>query len=173
MAHLAVHSANFYSPLQAPLESIRKFAYIQDPQRRRFAAMLDNLDQSVGRLIFALQQKGMLHNSIILFTTDNGGSIFSNVKYSFYSTVFIGPAAGFDLNKASNWPLRGIKNTLWEGGVRGSAFLWSPLLKNSSRVHSQGLMGIQDWLPTLYHAAGTTLFYPDCRFSDYLLSLVG
>ena len=117
--------------------------------------MLDNLDQSVGRLIFALQQKGMLHNSIILFTTDNGGSIFSNVKYSFYSTVFIGPAAGFDLNKASNWPLRGIKNTLWEGGVRGSAFLWSPLLKNSSRVHSQGLMGIQDWLPTLYHAAGT------------------
>ena len=73
MAHLAVHSANFYSPLQAPLESIRKFAYIQDPQRRRFAAMLDKLDQSVGRLISALQQKQMLHNSIILFTTDNGG----------------------------------------------------------------------------------------------------
>lgn len=77
-------------------------------------------------------------------------------KSQFFKDIFLkGPAAGFDLNKASNWPLRGIKNTLWEGGVKGSAFLWSPLLKNSSRVHSTSLMGIQDWLPTLYHAAGT------------------
>lgn len=43
--------------------------------------------------------KGIYDNSVIVFTTDNGG-----------------PAAGFDLNMASNYPLRGVKATLWEGG---------------------------------------------------------
>ena len=40
----------------------------------------------------------MYNNSVIVFTTDNGG-----------------PAAGFDKNMASNYPLRGVKATLWEG----------------------------------------------------------
>ncbi len=56
--------------------------------------MLSKLDDSVGRVVAALQQKDMLQNSIIVFTTDNGG-----------------PAAGFDDNAASNWPLRGVSNT--------------------------------------------------------------
>ena len=84
----------------------------------------------------ALQQKDMLKDSIIVFTTDNGG-----------------PAAGFNQNAASNWPLRGVKDTLWEGGVRGSALVWSPRLKTRGRVSSQ-MMAIHDWLPTLYSAAG-------------------
>lgn len=46
----------------------------------------------------ALKKQEMLENSIVIFSTDNGG-----------------PAAGFNLNAASNWPLRGVKNTLWEG----------------------------------------------------------
>ena len=56
----------------------------------------------------------MLRNTIIVFTTDNGG-----------------PAAGFDLNAASNWPLRGVKSYLWEGGVHGAGYVWSPLIKVS------------------------------------------
>lgn len=60
--------------------------------------MLSKLDESVGRVVEALQNKGMLKDSIIVFSTDNGG-----------------PPAGFNLNAASNWPLRGTKNTLWEG----------------------------------------------------------
>lgn len=54
-------------------------------------AMLSKLDTSVGEVMKALQSSGMLKNSIIVFTTDNGG-----------------PAAGFNLNAASNWPLRGV-----------------------------------------------------------------
>lgn len=101
--------------------------------------MLTKLDESVGKVIENLAKRNMLRNSIIVFTTDNGG-----------------PAAGFNLNAASNWPLRGVKNTLWEGGVRGAAFLWSPLLKKSKRVSEQ-MMHITDWLPTLYRAAGGNL----------------
>lgn len=60
--------------------------------------MLSKLDQSVGQVVEALRKKNMLRDSIIIFSTDNGG-----------------PAAGFNSNAASNWPLRGVKHTLWEG----------------------------------------------------------
>lgn len=99
-------------------------------------AMLTKLDESVGKVVLSLKQKGLLENTIILFSSDNGG-----------------PAAGFNDNAASNYPLRGVKNTLWEGGVRGAALLWSPLIKQPSRVANQ-TFHIADWLPTLYSAAG-------------------
>lgn len=53
--------------------------------------MLWKLDQGIGRVVDALKMNGMLEDSIIVFTTDNGG-----------------PAAGFNQNAASNWPLRGV-----------------------------------------------------------------
>ena len=56
------------------------------------------VDTSVGKVIKALKAKGMYNNSVIVFTTDNGG-----------------PAAGLDGNSACNFPLRGMKTTLWEG----------------------------------------------------------
>ena len=46
-----------------------------------------------------------------------------------------------------------MKHTLWEGGVRGSGFLWSPRLNQSGYV-SNRMMQVIDWLPTLLHAAG-------------------
>lgn len=46
-----------------------------------------------------------------------------------------------------------VKNTLWEGGVRGAGLIWSPLIKKRQRVALQA-MHITDWLPTLYTAAG-------------------
>jgi arylsulfatase A-like enzyme len=58
-----------------------------------FAAMVAKLDESVGRVVAALERKGMLNNSIIVFTSDNGGA-----------------AAGFNGNAGSNWPLRGVIN---------------------------------------------------------------
>ena len=138
LAHLAVHSANTYSPLQAPQDAIDRHSYIKDVNRRKFSGMLYKLDESVGKVVAALDAKKMLQDSIIVFTTDNGG-----------------PAAGFDINHASNWPLRGVKDTLWEGGVRGASWVWSPRLKSAPRVSRQ-MMNIQDWLPTLLTAAGTS-----------------
>jgi arylsulfatase A-like enzyme len=53
--------------------------------------MVDKLDESVGFVVEALGKAGMLENSIIVFTSDNGGS-----------------PEGFGLNYGSNWPLRGV-----------------------------------------------------------------
>lgn len=136
MAHTAVHSSNSYSPLPAPDETVAKINGIDDYSRRKFAAMMHHLDESVGAVVEALAQAKILSNSIIIFSTDNGG-----------------PAAGFNLNAASNFPLRGVKNTLWEGGLRGAGFIWSPLLKTRQTVSNQ-MIHISDWLPTLFHAAG-------------------
>ncbi|RLU15878.1 hypothetical protein DMN91_011634 [Ooceraea biroi] len=136
LAHTAVHSGNPYNPLPAPDEEVAKFDNIFDYKRRRFAGMLSRLDQSVGQVVEALRNRDMLRDSIIIFSTDNGG-----------------PAAGFNLNAASNWPLRGVKNTLWEGGVRAAGLVWSPRLVRSGRVSRQ-MIHITDWLPTLITAAG-------------------
>ncbi len=65
---------------------------IPDENRRKFAGMLSKLDDSVGEVVRVLSEEGMLDNSVIVFTTDNGG-----------------PAAGFDVNYASNWPLKGVR----------------------------------------------------------------
>lgn len=50
------------------------------------------------QVLDALKTTGLYNNSLIVFSTDNGG-----------------PAAGFDMNSACNFPLRGVKATLWEG----------------------------------------------------------
>lgn len=99
-------------------------------------ALVSEMDTSVGRIVQQLQKRGMLENSIIIFSTDNGG-----------------PTDGFNQNFASNYPLRGTKNTLWEGGVRGAGLIWSPRLKQLPRLSEQ-TMHIVDWLPTLLEAAG-------------------
>ncbi|XP_072391366.1 arylsulfatase I [Diabrotica undecimpunctata] len=136
IAHAAVHSGNPYNPIVAPDVLAKDFTNIEDYNRKRFAAVLTKLDESVGSVTKALYTAGKLENTIIIFSSDNGG-----------------PAAGFNLNAASNYPLRGVKNTLWEGGIRAAGLLWSPLIKKPQRVASQRFH-ITDWLPTLIDAAG-------------------
>ncbi|CAH0721411.1 unnamed protein product, partial [Brenthis ino] len=139
IAHSAVHTGNPCEPIRAPDDVIANFSYIKDYQRQKFAGVLTKLDESVGDVVAALQSNQMLKNSIIIFTTDNGG-----------------PAEGFNENRASNYPLRGVKNTLWEGGVRGAGLIWSPLIEKKSRIAKQRLH-LVDWMPTLLSAAGMNI----------------
>ncbi|KAL8593460.1 hypothetical protein ACOMHN_000775 [Nucella lapillus] len=137
LAHQAVHAGNMPDPLQVPQKYVDRFTHkIHDVRRRMFAGMVSALDDSVGRVVDALKAKGMLDNTIIVFTTDNGG-----------------PTNGYDGNAACNWPLRGVKNTMWEGGVRGVGFINSPLLGDQGYV-SDNFFHVTDWLPTLFRAAG-------------------
>lgn len=136
LAHLAPHTGNYDAPFQAPDEDIARFGHIEDPERRVYAAMVSRVDQSVGEVMQALRVKGMLDNSIVVFMTDNGA-----------------PTHGIHSNRGSNWPLRGMKHSPWEGGVRGVAAVWSPLIKVPQRVSTQ-MMHMTDWLPTFYSAAG-------------------
>lgn len=138
LPYQAVHSGNLPdgNPLQAPRKYINRFPHIQNQQRKTYAGMVSALDDAVGTVVDTLKQKGLYDNSIILFTTDNGG-----------------PSNGFDGNAANNFPLRGVKATLWEGGVRGTGFIHSPLLKKQGYVAEQ-MIHVTDWMPTLYRAAG-------------------
>ncbi|XP_054708782.1 arylsulfatase B-like [Uloborus diversus] len=132
----APHSGNFDKPLQVPEKYVKPLVGIADEKRRTFAGMVSALDHSVGEIFDALEKSRMLENTIFVFTTDNGGAV-----------------EGTDGSYGSNWPLRGSKYNLWEGGVRGVSFMWSPFLRHRSRVYNE-LMHISDWLPTLLSAAG-------------------
>ncbi|XP_075537067.1 arylsulfatase B-like isoform X2 [Dermacentor variabilis] len=136
VTYQAAHSAVYPELLQAPQENIAKFPYIGEKNRTIYAGMVDTMDQSVGQVVKALGDAGMLENTVIAFSTDNGGAPWGNHN-----------------SRGYNWPLRGAKGTLWEGGTRAAALLWSPLLAFRRRVSNQ-LMHITDWLPTFYSIAG-------------------
>ncbi|XP_070560380.1 arylsulfatase J-like isoform X2 [Ptychodera flava] len=138
LSHLGVHSSNFIYPLQAPSKYVRRYPHIQSRTRRLVAGMLAAVDDSIGMVVQALKANHMYDNSIIIVTTDNGGAVDGQMG-----------------NDASNWPLRGSKHTLWEGGIRGTAFLHSPLfrLADPPMIVTE-MIHISDWMPTLYHIAG-------------------
>ncbi|XP_077511497.1 arylsulfatase B-like isoform X3 [Amblyomma americanum] len=136
VGYQAVHGSTGPEPLQAPQENVEKFPHIEEKNRTIFAGMVDALDQSVGEIFQLLHDSGMLDNTVIVFSSDNGGIPW-----------------GSHGSRGFNWPLRGAKNTLWEGGTRSAAFIWSTLLARNRTV-SEDLMHISDWLPTLYAAAG-------------------
>ena len=100
-----------HTPYQAPQEYIERYAKIADPTRRTYAAMVDCLDEQIGRVVTALQKKGLRDNTLIVFHSDNGG-----VRDAMYTGVLA------DVSKiklpADNGPYREGKATTYEGGTR-------------------------------------------------------
>ena len=126
-----------YQALHAPMQVPRRYTSmisdkVTNPERKVYLAMLAAVDESIGKIVDALKASNDYDNTLIIFTTDNGGSVS---------------------HSASNSPLRGTKGTIWEGGTRGVAFIHSPLLPNSGTVNN-GLLHIVDWTPTLASLSG-------------------
>ena len=120
-----------HSPLQVPESYTKNYSHINDISRRSYAGMVATLDEAVRNITEHLQTANMWDNTLLVFTTDNGGET---------------QAGG------NNWPLRGKKNTLWEGGIRGVGFIHGMMLNVQNRVNME-LMHISDWYPTLMSAA--------------------
>ena len=93
LAYNAVHS-----PLQGADEYMKKFSHIEDIHRRIFAAMLANMDDSVGAVMEQLRKSGVEENTLVFFLSDNGGPTRELTS--------------------SNLPLRGEKGQMYEGAIR-------------------------------------------------------
>lgn len=142
MCHQAGHSVCADCTAEAPKQNVDRFAYITNYNRTVLAGAIDVMDRSVGEVLAALQSRGMLADSVVVFASDNGGG------------PLISPATQYP-NAGSNWPLRGVKQEVWEGGVRTPAVFWSGRSSGSlPRPPSQQVVHISDWAPTLYAAAG-------------------
>ncbi|KAG7250235.1 hypothetical protein CRUP_019722, partial [Coryphaenoides rupestris] len=124
-----------HTPLQPPKSYIYPYRHMYNVARRKYAAMVSTVDEAVHNVTYALRKLGYYRNTVLVFSTDNGAQPFTG---------------------GSNWPLRGRKGTYWEGGVRGVAFVHSPLLKRRRRV-SKALLHITDWFPTLLGLAGVNV----------------
>jgi len=104
---------------------------------RTYARMVQAMDYQVGRVLQALDVAGKADNTIVVFTSDNGGERFSDT-----------------------WPFSGVKTELLEGGLRVPAAMCWPAHIRAGTVCAQ-VMATMDWLPTLLAAAGTA---PDPAF---------
>ena len=105
--------------------------------RKTTASVVSALDDAVGDVVEALKRNGMYNNTIIIFSTDNGG-----------------PTDGTNCNMMNNFPLRSGKGETFEGGVRGVGFIHAPkIMTKTSGSISRQLFHVSDWYETLLSAA--------------------
>jgi len=143
-----------HAPYQAPKADEDRYAStIKDPTRRTYAAMITSLDDQVGRIVAALEKRGLRENTLIIFSSDNGGPRSAVVASGAHSKDER-EASGVKQASlpASNGELRGGKGSLHEGGVRvPTIFNWPARL--TPRVVNQPLHMV-DIMPTALALAG-------------------
>lgn len=130
---------NNHVPWEAPDVYLNRpeCASIADARRGRVCAMTIALDEAIGNITRTLDEIGQLANTIIIYTSDNGGV----------------SGSGNGAAVSSNYPLRGSKFTLWEGGIRLMSCISGPGVPAGKTW--DGLMHVSDWLPTVLEAIGS------------------
>ena len=98
--------------------------------------MLGALDDGIKNITEALMEIGIWNETLLIFSTDNGA-----------------PCSHFNGTAMSNYPLRGGKGTLWEGGVKGAGFIYTPLFEMNNNQYKtgyryKGMMHVTDWFVT-------------------------
>ncbi len=132
LAHWSVHT-----PLQATKQDYEAVGDIKPHRLRTYAAMVRSLDRSVGRILDKLEEENLLDNTIVVFTSDNGGAGYLGLP---------------DINA----PYRGWKLTLFEGGIRVPLFVsWPNGIKPGTVVEAP--VAHIDLAPTLAAAGAAAL----------------
>ena len=125
-----------HSPLQAPEKYLARFAGIEDPKRRTFAAMLSATDDAVGAVLAKLRERQLEEHTLVFFISDNGGPTRQTTS--------------------GNGPLRGFKAQTWEGGIHVPFLVqWKGRIP-AGKVYEHPVIQL-DILPTSLAAAGVAI----------------
>lgn len=136
MPHYAVHT-----PMRAKEELIRKYANkptFGKQSNAVYAAMLESLDESVGRLLQVLDEEKLSDKTIVIFTSDNGG---------------LATLEGMPQPPTYNGPYREGKGYLYEGGIRVPLIVRGPGVRGGGRLDSTPTSS-QDFVPTICELCG-------------------
>ncbi len=141
LAHHAPHT-----PIEAKAEDVKHFAERLRPgmkhQNPVYAAMVKSLDESVGRVLAHLKERGLDRNTIVVFASDNGGYIGTDRR------------SGQTVPVTNNAPLRSGKGSLYEGGIRVPLIVrWPGVTPASAECHEPVVL--MDLFHTLRAAAGS------------------
>lgn len=137
-------------PLKEPQEWVARVpAGVQGEVARHYGASLMHLDDAIGRILAAVQKQGRLKNTIVVFTSDNGGSTAEN-----NDPQYPGDQCPGGRLPGNNLPLRGQKGDLHEGGIRVPTLVWAPDRLKPGRF--EGVAHVSDWMPTFCALAGYT-----------------
>jgi arylsulfatase A-like enzyme len=127
-----------HTPWLSPDENKKSYAHLSK-RRMELAGMASALDEGIGKIIAALTEKGMMNNTLIIYSTDNGGPSWDDV--------------------ATNGSLRGGKSDIYEGGFRIGAFaVWPGKIPAGIRIKDP--LHVVDWFPTLAKLAGASVTQP-------------
>ncbi len=149
---------NFYSPhvpIEGKKELVKKYA---DKRKKtgykglpedEYAAMVENEDYNVGRVIASLKKNGLEKNTIVIFTSDNGGLNVEEV-----------PAFAKHTPPTTNAPLRGGKGYIYEGGIKEPWIIWMPSVIKKGR-EEKTLVTTDDIFNTCMQLAGKSLTSAD------------
>ena len=138
LSHYAVHT-----PLHAKPELIEKYKKkpVSGGQNNpTYAAMVESLDNSIGLVLKKIEELGIAGNTVIIFTSDNGGldHFFDNVHVT------------------SNAPLRGEKGMVYEGGIRVPLMIrWPGVTRAGSTCNVP--VTVEDYYPTIAEIAGIAI----------------
>jgi arylsulfatase I/J len=153
-------------PLQAPQEYQDKFKFIDQDNRRVYHAMVNFLDDQLANITGTMKELGMWDNTLMIVTSDNGGPVKAfegpcntttaaagagdPSKDTGHGTVCDNGEAG-----ANNYPLRGGKYSMFEGGIRVNAFASGGFLPSAVRGTTlNGTIHVTDWYRTFAALAG-------------------
>ena len=122
-----------HSPFQAPERLVGKYRDRLGDREATYAAMIDSLDQGIGKILSAIGEQGMANDTIVVFASDNGAA-----------------------RLGTNAPLRGQKRQVYEGGIRVPCVIHAPGITKPGTISDQ-LFAIHDLLPTLASATGVPI----------------